>query len=141
VNKNINLQNGVGIQMSQIQMVEIKETTKERRNRKSKAADEKRNVNNGLVGILRRDSNPTIDPLRAKLLWGKNSDRDKVKKVRLGNNIHVITCKRQLTVGIDRRNNRSGEILALSLRRHLNLAGELSGSEIKGKQRRSVSGK
>jgi hypothetical protein len=141
VNKNRNLQNGVGIQMSQIQMVEIKETAKERRNRKSKAVDEKRNVNNGLVGILRRDSNPTIDPLRAKLLWGKNSDRDKVKKVRLGNNRHVITCERQLTVGIDGRNNRSGEILALSLRRHLNLAGELSGSEIKGKQRRSVSGK
>jgi hypothetical protein len=43
-------------------MVEIKETAKERRNRKSKAADEKRNVNNGLVGILSWDSNPTIDP-------------------------------------------------------------------------------
>jgi hypothetical protein len=91
VNKNRNLQNRVGIQMSQIQMVEIKETAKERRNRKSKAADEKRNVNNGLVGVLHRDSNPTTDPLRAKLLWGKNSDRD---KIRLGNNRHVITCER-----------------------------------------------
>jgi hypothetical protein len=45
VNKNRNLQNRVGIQMSQIQMVEIKETAKERRNRKSKAVDEKSNVN------------------------------------------------------------------------------------------------
>jgi hypothetical protein len=72
---------------------------------------------------------------------GKNSDRDKMKKVRLGNNRHVITCERQLTVGIDGRNNHSGRILALSLGRHLNLAGELSGSEIKGKQRRSGSGK
>jgi hypothetical protein len=53
----------------------------------------------------------------------------------------VITCERQLTVGIDGRNNRSGGILALSLGRHLNLVGELSGSEIKGKQRRSRSGK
>jgi hypothetical protein len=60
----------------------------------SKAADEKRNVNNGLVGILRRDSNPMIDPPRAKLFWGKNSDRDKMEKVRLGNNRHVITCER-----------------------------------------------
>jgi hypothetical protein len=68
VNKNRNLQNRVGIQMSQIQMVKIKETVKERKNRKSKAADKKRNVNNGLVGILCRDSNPTIDPPRAKLL-------------------------------------------------------------------------
>jgi hypothetical protein len=72
---------------------------------------------------------------------GKNSDRDKMKKVRLGNNRHVITCERQLTVGIGGRNNHSGKILALSLGRHLNLAGELSGSEIKGKQRRSGSGK
>jgi hypothetical protein len=94
VNKNRNLQNEVGIQMSQIQMVEIKETAKERRNMKSKATDEKRNVNNRLMGVLRRDSNPTTDPPRAKLLWGKNSDRDKMKKVRLENNRHVITCKR-----------------------------------------------
>jgi hypothetical protein len=94
MNKNRNLHNRVGIQMSQIQMVEIKETTKERRNRKSKAADEKRNVNNGLVGILRRDSNPTTDPPRAKLLWRKNSDRDKMEKVRLGNNRHMVTCEK-----------------------------------------------
>jgi hypothetical protein len=122
-------------------MVEIKETAKERRDWKSKAVDEKRNVNNGLVGILHRDGNPTKDSPRAKLLWGKNSDRDKMKKVRLGNNRHVITCERQLTIGIDGRNNRGGRILAFSLGCHLNLAGELSGSEIKGKQRRSGSGK
>jgi hypothetical protein len=89
-------------------MIEIKETAKERRNRKSKAVDEKRNVNNGLVGILGRESNPMTDPPRAKLLRGKNSDRNKMEKVRLGNNRHVITCERQLTVGIDGRNNRSG---------------------------------
>jgi hypothetical protein len=81
------------------------------------------------------------DPPRAKLLQGKNSDRDKMEKVRLGNNRHVISCEGQLTVWIDGRNNRSGGILTLSLGRHLNLAGELSGSEIKGKQRRSGSGK
>jgi hypothetical protein len=75
-------------------MVEIKETAKERRNRKSKAADEKRNVNNGLVGILGRDSNTTTDPPKAKLLRGKNSDRDKMEKVRLENNRHMITCER-----------------------------------------------
>jgi hypothetical protein len=75
-------------------MVEIKETAKERGNRKSKAADEKRNVNNGLVGILCQDSNPTTDPSRAKLLRRKNSDRDKMEKVRLRNNRHMITCER-----------------------------------------------
>jgi hypothetical protein len=137
MNKNRNLQNRVGIQMSQIQMVKVKETMKEGRNRKSKAADKKRDVNNRLVGILCRDSNPTTDPPRAKLLQRKNSDRDKMEKVRLGNNRHIITYERQLVVGIDGRNNRSGRILTLPLGRHLNLIGKLSGSEIKGKQRRS----
>jgi hypothetical protein len=47
----------------------------------------------------------------------------------------MITCERQLTVGIDRRNNRNGRILVLPLRRHRNLVGELGGSEMKGKQR------
>jgi hypothetical protein len=122
-------------------MVEIKETDEERRNSKSKAADEKRNINNGLVGILRRDSDPTTDPPRTKLLRRKNSDRDKMKKVELRNNRHVITCERQLVVGIDGRNDRGRGILTLPLGRHLNLAGELSGSEITRKQRRSRSRK
>jgi hypothetical protein len=122
-------------------MVEIKETAEERRNRKSKAADEKRNINNGLVGVLHRDSDPTADLPRAKLLRRKNSDGDKMKKVGLRNNRHVITCERQLAVGIDGRNNRSRGILTLPLGRHLNLAGKLSGSEITRKQRRSGSRK
>ena len=46
MNKDGDLQNGIGVQMGQIQVIEIKETTEKWRNRKSKAADEKRNVNN-----------------------------------------------------------------------------------------------
>jgi hypothetical protein len=42
-------------------MVKVKETAKEGRNGKSKAAYKKRDVNNGLVGILCRDSNPTTN--------------------------------------------------------------------------------
>jgi hypothetical protein len=122
-------------------MVEIMETVEEGRNRKSKAANEKRNINNGLVGVLHRDSDPMADPPRTKLLWSKNSDGDKMKKVGLRNNRHVITCERQLAVGIDGRNNRSRGILTLPLGRHLNLTGELSGSEITRKQRRSRSRK
>jgi uncharacterized protein with FMN-binding domain len=45
MNKNGNLQNEIGIQMGQIQAIEIKETAEERRNGKSKATNEKRNVN------------------------------------------------------------------------------------------------
>jgi hypothetical protein len=59
-----------------------------------------------------------------------------MKKVRLRNNRHVITCERQLAVGINGRNNCSRGILTLPLGRHLNLAGKLSGSEITRKQRR-----
>ena len=58
MNKDRNLQNRVGIQVSQIQMVKVKETAKEGRNGKCKATDKKRDVNNGLVGILRWDSDP-----------------------------------------------------------------------------------
>ena len=68
MNKNINLQNGIGIQMGQIQVIEIKEIAEERRNGKSKAADEKRNVDNELVGIFCRNSDPTANPPRTKLL-------------------------------------------------------------------------
>jgi hypothetical protein len=133
MNKDINLQNRVGIQVRQIQIVKVKETAKKGRNGKSKATDKKRDVNNGLVGILRRDSNPTTNPPRAKLLRRKNSDRDKMEKIRLGNNRHMITYERQLAVKIDRRNNRIGRILTLPLGRHHNLVGGLSRSEIKGK--------
>jgi hypothetical protein len=104
MNKNRNLQNRIRIQMGYIQMIEIKETAEERRSRKSKAADEKRNINNGLVGVLCRDSDPAADPPRTKFLRRKNSDGDKVKKVGLRNNRHVVTCERQLAVGIDGRN-------------------------------------
>jgi hypothetical protein len=135
MNKNRNLQNRVGIQVSQIQMVKVKETAKEGRNGKGKATNKKRNVNNGLVGILCRDSNPTTNPPRTKLLGRKNPDIDKVDKIRLGNNRHMITCERQLAVGIDRRNDHSGRILVLPLRCHRNLVGELGRSEMKGKQR------
>jgi hypothetical protein len=121
--------------VSQIQIVKVKETVKEGRNGKSKAADKKRDVNNGLVGILCRDSNPTTNPPRAKLLQRKNSDSDKVEKILLGNNRHMITCERQLAVEIDGRNDRRSRILGLPLGRHHNLVGGLSGSEIKGKQR------
>jgi hypothetical protein len=85
-------------------MIEIKETAEERRNRKSKVADEKRNVNNGFVSVLCRNSDPTADPPRTKFLRRKNSDGYKVKKVGFRNNRHMVTRERQLAVGIDGRN-------------------------------------
>ena len=94
--------------MGQIQAIEIKETAEERRNGKSKAADEKRNVNDGFVGVFCRNSDPTADPPRTELLRRKNSDGYEMEKVRFRDNRHMVTCERQLTVGIDGGNHRSG---------------------------------
>ncbi len=81
MDKNINLQNGIGIQMGQIQAIEIKETAEERRNGKSKAADKKRNINDGFVGIFCRNSDPTANSPRTKLLQRKNSNINKAEEI------------------------------------------------------------
>jgi hypothetical protein len=136
MNKNGNLQNGIGIQMCQIQVIEIKETAEERRNGKSKAADEKRNVNDGFVGVFCQNSGPTADPPRTKLLRRKNSDGYEMEKVGFRDDRHVVTCERQLTVGIDKRNDCGRRTLGFPLGRHLNLAGEQSGHNIAREQRK-----
>jgi hypothetical protein len=134
MNKDRDLQNGIGIQMSQVQIIKVKETTEEGRNGKSKAADKKRNINNGLMGILYRDSNPTTNPPRTKLFRRKNSNIDKVEEIQFRNNRHMVTCERQLAVGVDGRNDHRSRILVLPLGHHRNLISGLKGSEIRGKQ-------
>lgn len=136
MNKNRNLKNGIGVQMGQIQAIEIKETAEERRNGKSTSADKKRNVNDGFVGVFCRNSDPTVDPPRTELLRRKNSDGNKMKKVRFRDNRHMVTCERQLTVGIDGRNDCDRRTRSLPLGRHLNLVSGRSGSNIAGKQRK-----
>jgi hypothetical protein len=136
MNKNRNLHNGIGIQMGQIQAIEIKETAEERRNGKSKSVDKKRNVNDGFVGVFYRNIDPTTDPPRTELLRRKNSDRNKMKKVGFRDNRHMVTCERQLTVGIDGGNDCDGRTRSFPLGRHLNLASEQSRSNIAGEQRK-----
>jgi hypothetical protein len=136
MNKNGDLQNGIGIQMGQIQAIKIKEIAEERRNGKSKVVDEKRNINDGFMGVFCQNSDPTADPPRTEFLRRKNSDGYEMEKVGFRDNRHVVTCERQLTVGIDRRNDRDRRTLSLPLGRHLNLAGERSGSNIAREQRR-----
>jgi hypothetical protein len=48
------------------------------------------------------------NPPRTELPRGKNLDRHEVKEVRLGDNRHMVTCERQLAVGVDGGNHRSG---------------------------------
>jgi hypothetical protein len=104
---NGNLQNGIGIQMGQVKTIEIKEAAEKGRNGESETAEKKRNVNHGFMGILCRDSDPMTNPPRTKLPRGKDPDGHEVEKVRLEDNRHMVTCERQLAVGVDGRNHRS----------------------------------
>ena len=96
-------------------MIEIKETAEERRNGKSKAADEKRNVNDRFVSIFYRNSDPTTDPPRTEFLWQQNPSLNKVKKIRFRDDRHMITSERKLAVGVDGRDDRSNGALPLPL--------------------------
>jgi hypothetical protein len=135
MNKNGDLQNGIGVQMGQIQVIEIKETAEKGRNRKSKTTEKKRNINNRFVGVLRWNSDPVANPPRIELLWRKNPDGYEMNEVGLGYNRHMVTCERQLAVGIDGRNDSDGRTRGFPLGCHLNLAGEQSGSRIAKGQR------
>jgi hypothetical protein len=86
--------------MGQVKTIEIKEVAEKGRNGKTKTAEKKRNVNYGFMGILCRDSDPMTNPPRTEL------DGHEVEKVGLGDNRHVVTCERQLTVGVDWGNHR-----------------------------------
>ena len=75
-------------------MVEIKEAAEKGRNGKAEAAKKERGVNNGLMGILGRNSKPMANLLRTEFPRRKNPDGDKMEKLIFGNNRHVVTCER-----------------------------------------------
>jgi hypothetical protein len=93
--------------MGQVNMVEIKEAAEKGRNGKAEAAKKERGVNNGLMGILGRNSKPMANLLRTEFPRRKNPDIYEVEKFRLRNDRHVVTCERQLAVGVDWRNHHS----------------------------------
>jgi hypothetical protein len=70
MNKNGNLQDRIGIQVGQVQIVKIKETAEEGRNGKSETTDKKGNINDGLMSVLRWNSNSSANPPRTKFFWG-----------------------------------------------------------------------
>jgi hypothetical protein len=126
MNENGDLQDRIGIQMGQVNMVEIKEAAEKGRNGKAKAAKKERGINDGLMGILSWDSNPMANPPRAEFPRRKNPDGHKVEKFGLRNNGHVVTCERQLAVGIDWRNHHGRRTRGFPLGRHLDSTGEQS---------------
>jgi hypothetical protein len=137
MNVNGNLHNGIGIQMGQIKAIEIKETAGKGRNRKSETAEKKRNINHGFMGILYWNSDPMANSPRTELLRRKDHDGHETEKVRLRDNRHMVTCERQLAIGVDGGNHCSRRTRGLSLGRLLNSNDEQSGSRIAKGQRRS----
>src|SRR5688572_14340934 len=116
--------------MGQVNMVEIKEAVEKGRNGKAKAAEKERGVNNELMGILGRNSKPMANPPRTEFPRRKNPDGYEVEKFRLRNNRHVVTCERQLAVGVDWRNHHSRRTRGLPLGRHLDSTSKQSGRQM-----------
>jgi hypothetical protein len=127
MNENGDLQDRIGVQMGQVKMVEIKEAAEKGRNGKAKAVEKERGIDNGLMGILSRNSKPMANPPRTEFPRRKNPDGYEVEKFRLRNDGHVVTCERQLAVGVDWRNHHSRRTRGLPLGRHLDSTSELSG--------------
>jgi hypothetical protein len=113
--------------MGQVNMVEIKEATEKGRDGKAKAAEKERGVNNGLMGILYRNSKPMANPPRTEFSRRKNPEGYEVEKFSFRNDGHVITCERQLAVGVDWRNHRSRRTRGLPLGCHLDSTSEQGG--------------
>jgi hypothetical protein len=130
MNENGDLQDRIGVQMGQVKLVEIKETAEKGRNGKAKAAEKERGINNGLIGILSWNNKPMANPPRTEFPRRKNPDGHEVEKFRLRNDGHVVTCERQLAVGVDWRNHHSRRTRGLPLGCHLDSTSEQSGRRI-----------
>jgi hypothetical protein len=126
MNENGDLQDRIGIQMGQVKMVEIKEAAEKRGNGKAKATEKERSINHGLMGILSWDSNPMANSPRAEFPRRKNPDGHEVEEFGLRDDGHVVTCKRQLAIGVDWRNHHGRRTRGLPLGCHLGSTGEQS---------------
>jgi hypothetical protein len=116
--------------MGQVNVIEIKEAEEKGRDGKVEAAEKKGGVNNGFMGIFCRNSEPMANPPRTEFSRRKNPDRYEVKKFSFGNDGHVVTCERQLAVGVDWRNHHSRRARGFPLGRHLDSNNKQSGRRV-----------
>jgi hypothetical protein len=93
VNENRDLENGIRVQMSQVDVIKIKEATEKRRDRKTEAVEKERSVNYWLMGIFGWDSSPVANPPRTEFPRRKNPDGDKAEKLSFRNYRRVVTCE------------------------------------------------
>jgi hypothetical protein len=92
-----------------------------------------------LMGILSWDNNPMANPPRAEFPRRENPDGHEVEKFGLRDDGHVVTCERQLAVGVDWRNHHSGRTQGFPLGRHLDSTGEQSRRQIAERIRKQES--
>jgi hypothetical protein len=93
VNENRDLEDGIRVQVSQVDVIKIKDATEKRRYGKAEAAKKERSVNHRLVGIFGRDSSPAASPPRTEFPWREYPDGDKAEKLNFRNYRHMITCE------------------------------------------------
>jgi hypothetical protein len=115
-------------------VVEIKKTTEKGRNRKAKATEKKGSVNHRLVSILRRDRSPVANPPRTEFPRRKNPDGHEVKKFGFRDDGRVVTCERQLAVGINWGNHHSRRTRDFPLGSHF----DFTSKQIGGKRREDL---
>jgi hypothetical protein len=94
VDEDGDLENGIRVQMGQVDMIKVKKATEKRRDWKAEAAEKERSVNYWFVGIFGWDSSPVTNSPRTEFPRRKNPDGDKTEKLIFGNNRHVVTCER-----------------------------------------------
>jgi hypothetical protein len=69
-----NLKNRIGVQVSQIEGIEVKEAMEKGRNGQTQTPNQERDENHRFMGILRGHDNPLPNPSGTHLLRRKNSD-------------------------------------------------------------------
>jgi hypothetical protein len=79
--------------VGKIQSIKVEKAAEERRSWQGQYSDEKWHEDDSFVGVLCRNGNPTPDSLGIQLFWQKNTSFDKVQKVSLRNNRHVVAGK------------------------------------------------
>lgn len=71
------------VQKSEIEGIEVEETTKKGRNRETLPLGQEGNKSDHFMGVLYRDGDPSPDLPRAQLFGRENIDLDKMKEIRL----------------------------------------------------------
>jgi hypothetical protein len=111
--------------MCEIQIVKIKEAAEKGRRWQGKPSDEERHEDDSFVSVLCQNGNPMPDSPGTQLLRRQNPGFDKLQKIGLRNNGHMVAEKWNLAIRIDGRNDWSSSTLSLPLVGHRSVSSEV----------------